>query len=91
MNNREELEYLRSDVLSLADQAQSEFGRLRVDQLNWKPAPTTWSVAQCFHHLITTNASYFPTFDSIATRQKKSNVLERKGCLSCQVYGPVSY
>ncbi|MEJ7811341.1 MAG: DinB family protein [Gemmatimonadaceae bacterium] len=33
---------------------------LSEEQLLWKPAPETWSVAQCFDHLITTNLHYFP-------------------------------
>ncbi len=36
------------------------FGRLDNDQLNWKPLPHIWSIAQNIEHLITVNRSYRP-------------------------------
>jgi hypothetical protein len=35
--------------------AEATFGGLMASQLNWKPAPSRWSVAQCFDHLIRIN------------------------------------
>ncbi|RAV99463.1 DinB family protein [Pseudochryseolinea flava] len=37
----------------------STFGDLNERQLNWKPAPQTWSIAQNIDHLIVINNSYF--------------------------------
>jgi hypothetical protein len=41
-----------SDV---AIDAQAAFGRFDRQQLNWRPEPTRWSVAQCLDHLLTAN------------------------------------
>ena len=42
-------------LLDTAKSAQSAFGSLAQNQLNWKPDPTRWSVGQCFEHLLTAN------------------------------------
>jgi hypothetical protein len=39
----------------LAREAQRTFGGLDGRQLNWKPDPQRWSVAQCLEHLLATN------------------------------------
>jgi len=41
------------------------FGELSNEQLNWKPHPATWSIAQNIDHLIVINETYFPVIDSI--------------------------
>ncbi len=33
---------------------------LTTDQLNWKPAPDSWSVGQCLAHLVLANEVYLP-------------------------------
>jgi hypothetical protein len=38
-----------------AGDAQTAFGRLDVRQVNWRPDPTKWSVAQCLEHLLAAN------------------------------------
>jgi hypothetical protein len=38
-----------------ARDTEAIFGRLHRGQLNWKPDPARWSVAQCFQHLLTTD------------------------------------
>ena len=35
---------------------------LRDDQLNWKPAPERWSIAQCLDHLTVTSSKFDPYF-----------------------------
>src|SRR6478672_6110315 len=77
MDNREELEQLQAKIRSMAEQTQNEFGTLRADQLNWKPAPASWSVAQCFDHLITSNKGYFPIVELVVAGKKKTRFLER--------------
>jgi hypothetical protein len=39
---------------------QKEFGHLSGRELNLKPEPNTWSVAQNIEHLININKSYYP-------------------------------
>jgi hypothetical protein len=46
-------------------QAVQNFSSLNGEQLNWKPDPSTWSIAQCLDHLIVSNTTYFPTFDKL--------------------------
>jgi hypothetical protein len=49
----------------LSEQVLTNFGNLHIDQLNWKPNPSQWSIAQILEHLIVVNESYFPTLQSL--------------------------
>lgn len=49
----------------ITEDFREEFGDLTVEQLNWKPNPDTWSVAQNLDHLIVINTSYFPVIEAI--------------------------
>jgi hypothetical protein len=42
-------------LADVARDTQSTFGDLDVRQLNWRPDPTRWSIAQCFEHLLIAN------------------------------------
>ena len=41
------------------------FSDLNSEQLNWKPDPGTWSIAQNIAHIILLNKSYFQKFEKI--------------------------
>lgn len=56
---------------------EQRFSNLTVGQLNWKPAPDSWSVGECIRHLIVTNTSYFPQFEQIINGTKKKTFWER--------------
>jgi len=43
----------------IARDAQAAFGDLDARQLNWRPDPGRWSVAQCFEHLLVANELMF--------------------------------
>lgn len=60
-----------------SEQVRELFGALTPAQLNWKPAPERWSVGQCLDHLVTTNATYFPTFDAILAGSRKRTFWEK--------------
>ena len=60
-----DLPTLVAQVKSISNDTQSTFGQLTTLQLNWKPSPERWSVAQCFDHLLTSNKGYFPIIDSV--------------------------
>lgn len=49
------LQEIHTEIDAVARDAEAIFGRLTARQLNWKPAPDRWSVAQCFDHLIVIN------------------------------------
>ncbi len=57
-------------VNKIAHEATTTFGHLTVSQLNWKPSPDRWSVAQCFDHLLTSNNGYFPVVDNVLSGHK---------------------
>ncbi|GAA4315803.1 hypothetical protein GCM10023115_26340 [Pontixanthobacter gangjinensis] len=40
----------------------NSFSILSKKELNWKPAPEVWSIAQNMDHLINLNETYFPVF-----------------------------
>jgi DinB superfamily len=44
---------------------QAEFSGLDDTQLNRRPAPDKWSIAQCLDHLVVSNETYFPAFESL--------------------------
>ena len=49
------LAQVQAGLDAVAADAQSAFGVLEAQQLNWRPDATRWSVAQCFEHLLTAN------------------------------------
>jgi hypothetical protein len=75
-NQCESLSGLVSAATTIADQTLSDFGDLTPRQLNWKPRAEQWSVAQCFDHLVTANAAFFPIFDNVLSGKKKKSFWE---------------
>ena len=59
------LSNLLAEAGNIAAEAQQTFGKLTAQQLNWKPNAESWSIGQCFDHLITANETYFPIFEQI--------------------------
>lgn len=50
-------------------QVQQHFNSLSFEQLNWRPAPLTWSIGQCLDHVVVSDMHYFPTLKTIAAGQ----------------------
>ncbi|MCB1035885.1 MAG: DinB family protein [Acidobacteria bacterium] len=73
---RPSLADLISQAEAVAAEVNESFAELTPHQLDWKPAPDRWSVAQCLDHLITANAGYFPIFDRILQGEKKKTFWE---------------
>ena len=73
----EELDSLISQADAIANDARQVFGSLSPTQLNWKPSPERWSVAQCFDHLISSNGDYLPIVDDVLAGRKKSSVWQK--------------
>ena len=48
------------DIDRVTEAFRKEFSDLTLDQLNWKPNATTWSIGQVIDHLIAINHTYFP-------------------------------
>lgn len=53
------------------------FEELTAEQLNWKPHPETWSIAQNIDHLIVINESYFPIIESARKGTYKPSFLSK--------------
>jgi hypothetical protein len=63
--------------LSANDQtAQALAARLTEEQLNWQPAPGSWSVGQCLEHLCRTNEAYLTSI-SAALKEKPDSPVEQ--------------
>lgn len=59
------LENWTSSLREITQIVSREFGSLSPQQLNWKPNPNTWSIAQNLHHLVVVNETYYPVLDSL--------------------------
>lgn len=46
---------LADEFSAIADDAATAFGRFDGTQLNWQPQASSWSIAQCFDHLLKTD------------------------------------
>ena len=55
---------VQAGLAALAVETQSVFGRLDEQQLNWRPDAKSWSVAQCFDHLISANREMLQAIDA---------------------------
>ena len=60
---------------------QEAFGGLTPEELNWKPNPSTWSIAQNVDHLIVINRTYFPGLASLKSGKVQLPVTARFGFL----------
>lgn len=61
-----------SDMQTIGDDVLNSFGALSAEQLNWKPAADSWSVAQCLDHVIKTNEQFYPEFEKLASGTRKN-------------------
>ncbi len=68
---------LLTQVADIERRARAEFSSLDPVQLNWSPHEGKWSIAECLDHLITTNTTYFPIFDTVANGTKRDTFWER--------------
>src|SRR5262245_66249953 len=69
------LTQIYDEAEAVAGDAKVLFGHLNSEQLNWKPAADSWSVAQCLDHLISANHEYQPVFDRILNGEYRKTFL----------------
>ena len=67
---------ITSALKQVADDARANFGGLSSEQLNWKPGEKSWSVGQCFEHIIKTNEQFYPEFEKLASGGRRNNFIE---------------
>lgn len=68
---------LINETQAVTRDVQSMFAQLNADQLNWKPAADSWSVAQCLEHLIIINGPMLKVLEQAANGTKQTSLLER--------------
>ncbi len=56
---------------------EQEFSDMSPEQLNWKPSPTRWSIAECLEHLLISDSSYFASLEKVITGTYRMSFLER--------------
>jgi DinB family protein len=83
-----ELPRLIEEARAVAAEVETSFGKLSVEQLNWKPSDSEWSVAQCFEHLIASNAGYIPLVQKIVRNEHRPSIKERLPLLP-RFFGPM--
>jgi hypothetical protein len=71
-----------NSLATVAVESKEAFGGLSAAQLNWKPTEKSWSIAQCFDHLITTHSLYFPIFERLAEGARRMSWWENYSPLS---------
>ena len=67
---------IKSALKQVADDARANFGNLSSEQINWKPAEKSWSVGQCFEHIIKTNEQFYPEFEKMASGTRKNTFFQ---------------
>ena len=63
-------------------EARGKFGRLSLEQLNWRPPDGGWSVGQCLDHLIKTTDIYSGDFRAVAEGKRVTSFWENWSPLS---------
>lgn len=63
---------ITESMAEVADDAKETFGMLTGEQLNWKPAEGSWSIAQCLEHLIKTDAEFDAEFEKLIAGGRKN-------------------
>jgi hypothetical protein len=65
---------LTADLAANDDSAKRLLAGLTEPQLNWQPAPTSWSIGQCLDHLCATTDAYLPALLAALKDQPDSPV-----------------
>ena len=70
------------ELESVSEDVKGSFDSLSPEQLNWRPAPDSWSVAQCLDHLIKSNEEFYPELDGLAAGTRKNTLWQNWSPLS---------
>ena len=72
----ERIRSITTEMVKVADDVKASFGGLSPEQLNWKPAEDSWSVAQCLDHIIRTNHEFDEEFAKFQSGTRKNSFWE---------------
>lgn len=78
----ENLYNILNELTEIGQNTELRFGKLSAEQINWKASTESWSVGQCFEHLIKSNVLFFDKLDEIADGKHKHSLLEKFSPLS---------
>jgi hypothetical protein len=67
------LEECLKSLSGLEEEASSIFKKLSEKQINWKPSPKSWSVAECMHHLLIVFSKYEASVEKGIAQASKAN------------------
>lgn len=68
---------LIDQISQISHEASTKFSGLSESQLNWKPEPAKWSIAQCLDHLIVSNKTYYPSFEKLLSHSYRLSFLQK--------------
>jgi DinB superfamily len=68
---------LADEFSTIAGDAASVFGRYDATQLNWQPHAASWSIAQCFDHLLKADHAMFRAIGMALDRGATPTVWQR--------------
>lgn len=60
----------------VAEDAKETFGDLSAEQINWKPRADSWSIGQCFDHLIKSNEAFDSEYERLSSGDRKQTFWE---------------
>lgn len=73
--NHPNVEHAITMLRKVEEGITQEICPLSRNQLNWKPDPRSWSVAECLDHVMVTNKSYFKRFDQVKNHAIQTSFL----------------
>ncbi len=76
--NDSHLKTYNTRLQEISRMINSEFMPLREDQLNWKPKPKSWSIAECIKHLELAFEGYLSGLDKAIEMGNRNNISGRK-------------
>ena len=59
------MEKFTLEINTITRQFRETFGTLTIEQINWRPGPNTWSIAQNLDHIMVINNSYVPMIEKV--------------------------
>lgn len=68
---------LAGEFAAIAQDAAAVFGRYGAASLNWQPDAATWSIAQCFDHLLKADDQMFQAIGGALDRKAARSIWQR--------------
>ena len=66
------LDRLLKDAKEVKQASEALFSSLSPEQLTWKPSKKSWSILECYDHLLVTNGLYIPKIEKALEKAEQS-------------------